>query len=141
MTSCIPLLFEPIKYKGCLYIDGGVNNNFPYEKIIDRKNYLGINILSSKISCNNINDIEEIKDLQHYLNLIYNVYGSPPIIKPSINHIQLLIDGTGIDFNRFSETINETLLLGYKTTKEHFTNFQKHNDSVQSESLDQKDDN
>lgn len=141
MTSCIPLLFEPIKYKGCLYIDGGVNNNFPYEKLIDRKNYLGINILSSKISCNNNNDIEEIKDLQHYLNLIYNVYGSPPIIKPSINHIQLLIDGTGIDFNRFSETINETLLLGYKTTKEHFTNFQKHNDSVQSESLDQKDDN
>lgn len=141
MTSCIPLLFEPIKYKGCLYIDGGVNNNFPYEKIIDRKNYLGINILSNKISCNNNNDIEEIKDLQHYLNLIYNVYGSPPIIKPSINHIQLLIDGTGIDFNRFSETINETLLLGYKTTKEHFTNFQKHNDSVQSESVDQKDDN
>lgn len=141
MTSCIPLLFEPIKYKGCLYIDGGVNNNFPYEKLIDRKNYLGINILSSKISCNNNNDIEEIKDLQHYLNLIYNVYGSPPIIKTSINHIQLLIDGTGIDFNRFSETINETLLLGYKTTKEHFTNFQKHNDSVQSESLDQKDDN
>lgn len=141
MTSCIPLLFEPIKYKGCLYIDGGVNNNFPYEKIIDRKNYLGINILSSKISCNNNNDIEEIKDLHHYLNLIYNVYGSPPIIKQSINHIQLLIDGTGIDFNRFSETINETLLLGYKTTKDHFTNFQKHDDLVQSESVDQKDDN
>ena len=40
--------------------------------------------------------------------MLYNVYGSP-IIKPTINHIQLLIDGTGIDFNRFSETINETL--------------------------------
>ena len=51
MTSCIPILFEPIEYNGCLYIDGGVNNNFPYEKIIDRKNYLGIDILSSKISC------------------------------------------------------------------------------------------
>ena len=49
MTSCIPILFEPIEYNGCLYIDGGVNNNFPYEKIIDRKNYLGIDILSSKI--------------------------------------------------------------------------------------------
>ena len=131
MTSCIPLLFEPIKYNGCLYIDGGVNNNFPYEKIIDKENYLGINILSSKISCNSDgdSDIEEIKDLQQYLNIIYNVYGSPPIIKPSINHIQLLIDGTGVDFNRFSSIISETILLGYNTTKEHFTNFQKHNDS------------
>ena len=34
-----------------LYIDGGVNNNFPYEQIIDRKNYLGSDTLSSKISC------------------------------------------------------------------------------------------
>jgi len=129
MTSCIPLLFEPIKYKGCLYIDGGVNNNFPYEKMIDKENYLGINILASKISCDSVSDIEEIKDLQQYLNTIYNVYGSPPIIKPSINHIKLLIDGTGVDFNRFSSIINETILLGYNTTKEHFTNFQKHNDS------------
>ena len=129
MTSCIPLLFEPIKYNGCLYIDGGVNNNFPYEKIIDKENYLGINILSNKISCNSDSDSEEIKDLQQYLNIIYNVYGSPPIIKPSINHIQLLIDGAGVDFNRFTSIINETILLGYNTTKEHFTNFQKHNDS------------
>ncbi len=129
MTSCIPLLFEPIKYNGCLYIDGGVNNNFPYEKIIDKENYLGINILSSKISCSSDSDSEEIKDLQQYLNIIYNVYGSPPIIKPSINHIQLLIDGAGVDFNRFTSIINETILLGYNTTKEHFTNFQKHNDS------------
>tara|TARA_B100001750_G_C15425893_1_gene555471 strand:+ start:66 stop:959 length:894 start_codon:yes stop_codon:yes gene_type:complete len=129
MTSCIPLLFEPIKYNGCLYIDGGFNNNFPYEKIIDKENYLGINILSSKISCNIDRDIEEIKDLQQYLNIIYNVYGSPPIIKPSINHIKILINGTGVDFNRFSSIISDTILLGYNTTKEHFTNFQKHNDS------------
>ena len=37
MTSCIPILFEPIEYNGSLYIDGGVNNNFPYEKVIDKK--------------------------------------------------------------------------------------------------------
>jgi len=136
MTSCIPLLFEPIKYNGCLYIDGGVNNNFPYEKIVDKEKYLGINILSSKISCNGSSGFEEIKDLQHYLNIIYNIYGSPPIIKPSINHIKLLIDGAGIDFDRFSSIISDTILLGYNTTKEHFSNFQKYNDSSHEENED-----
>ena len=141
MTSCIPLLFEPIEYKGCLYVDGGVNNNFPYEKIIDKRNYIGINILSSKISCNEKKEKREINGLSQYINVLYNVYGSPPIIKPCLNHIQLLIDGSGIDFNRFSETINETLLLGYETTEKHFSNFQKQDGLVHPENKDQKDDN
>ena len=125
MTSCIPIIFEPIKYNGCLYIDGGVNNNFPYEKFINKKNYLGINILSSKISFNQDKDKHnEINDLQTYLKLIYNIYGSPPPITKSINHIQMLIDGSGIDIDRFSEKLNELILLGYETTKEHFSSFQ-----------------
>ena len=33
MTSCIPLIFQPIKYKEGLYIDGGVCGNFPIEYI------------------------------------------------------------------------------------------------------------
>ena len=129
MTSCIPILFEPIEYNGNLYIDGGVNNNFPYEKVIDKKNYLGIDILSSKISCGKDIEKEEIESLSDYMNIIYNIYGSPPIIKPTINHIQILIDGCGINFDRFSESMDETLLLGYNTCEEHFSNFQKHNDS------------
>ena len=129
MTSCIPILFEPIEYNGSLYIDGGVNNNFPYEKVIDKKNYLGIDILSSKISCGKDREKEEIKSLTDYMNILYNIYGSPPIIKPTINHIQILIDGCGINFDRFSESMDETLLLGYNTCEQHFSNFQKHNDS------------
>jgi len=139
MTSCIPILFEPIKYNGCLYIDGGVNNNFPYEKFSDKKNFLGINILSSKISCNKKKNNEEINSLSEYMNLIYNIYGSPPIIKPSINHIEILIDGSGVNFDRFSDSMKETLLLGYKTCEEHFSTFQKHNCSMHEENEDQKD--
>ena len=138
MTSCIPILFEPIEYNGCKYIDGGVNNNFPYEIIFEKKNYLGINILSSKISLNEESNNEEsnneesnneIINIRQYLNIIYNIYGAPPIGKPSINHIKILIDGSGIDFERFSSSMDETLLTGYKSTEEHFSNFQKHTDS------------
>ena len=140
MTSCIPILFEPIEYNGSLYIDGGVNNNFPYEKVIDKKNYLGIDILSSKISCEKNREKEEIKSLSDYINIIYNIYGSPPIIKPTINHIQILIDGCGVNFDRFSETMKETLLLGYNTCEEHFSNFQKQTCSETMKNEDQKDD-
>ena len=125
MTSCIPILFEPIEYNGSLYIDG-VNNNFPYEKVIDKKNYLGIDILSSKIREKN-REKEEIKSLSDYMNIIYNIYGSPPIIKPTINHIQILIWMWCVNFDRFSETMTETLLLGYNTCEEHFSNFSKTN--------------
>jgi len=141
MTSCIPILFEPIEYNGCLYIDGGVNNNFPYEKIIDRKNYLGIDILSNKISSKKTSEKDEIKDLTQYMNILYNIYGSPPIVKQNINHIQIVIDGCGVNFDRFSESIKETLLLGYNTCEEHFSNFQKHTRSEHSLNEDQKDDN
>jgi len=140
MTSCIPILFEPIEYNGCLYIDGGVNNNFPYEKIIDRKNYIGIDILSSKISCKKNREKEEIKDLSQYMNILYNIYGSPPIVKQNINHIQILIDGCGVNFERFSDSMKETFLLGYNTCEEHFSNFQKHTHSGHSLNEGQKDD-
>ena len=141
MTSCIPLLFEPIEYNGCKYIDGGVNNNFPYEIISKEKKYIGINIIPSIISLYDKEGGEEKKDndlndITKYLYTIYNIYGAHPMEKPSINHIKLLIDGTGVDFDRFSSVISETILLGYNTTKEHFSNFQKHNDSSPEENED-----
>jgi len=127
MTSCIPILFEPIEYNGCLYIDGGINNNFPYEKVIDKKNYLGIDIISSCISSSKQYEKKEINTLSDYMNIVCNLYGSPPIIKSNINHIQIFIDGHGINYERFSKNMKETLLLGYNTCKDHFSNFQKHN--------------
>ena len=137
MTSCIPILFEPIEYNGCKYIDGGVNNNFPYEIISKNKNYLGINIIASKISMINETDItKDIHKLSDYLYLLYNVYGTPPIEVPSIRHIKILIDGTGVNFERFSSIIDETLLLGYNTADKHFSNFQKHSDSSPEENED-----
>ena len=131
MTSCIPLLFEPIEYNGCKYVDGGVNNNFPYEKLINKKNFLGINILSSKISIDNKGvEKKNIKDFYDYISILYNIYGAPSTFQSSINHIKILINGSGVNFNHFSDTIDETLLLGYETTKNHFSNFQKHIDSM-----------
>ena len=39
MTTAIPILLKPIKYKGDLYLDGGLSGNCPIE-INKSKNYL-----------------------------------------------------------------------------------------------------
>ena len=33
ITCCIPILYEPILYKDCYYIDGGLKDNFPIQLI------------------------------------------------------------------------------------------------------------
>ena len=137
MTCCIPLLFEPVEYNGCKYVDGGINNNFPYEVLDNNKNCLGINILQSPISlCNGSCCDTEINNLAQYLYKIYNTYGAPPISKESINHIKILQNGIPIDFDKFSSIINDTILVGYNAAEEHFSSFQKHNDSSPPENED-----
>jgi NTE family protein len=32
MTSCLPIIFNPIEYNNCFYIDGGIKINYPVEK-------------------------------------------------------------------------------------------------------------
>ena len=52
MTTAIPILIKPIKYKNNLYCDGGLCGNCPIE-INDSENYLSIDILPSKVSKKN----------------------------------------------------------------------------------------
>ena len=39
MTTCIPIIFQPILYKKNYYVDGGLCGNFPHE-INQSKNFL-----------------------------------------------------------------------------------------------------
>jgi predicted acylesterase/phospholipase RssA len=56
-TSCsLPLLFTPVTYEECLYVDGGIYNNFPIDYFKDNKlkDILGINIIGTvQIETNN----------------------------------------------------------------------------------------
>jgi NTE family protein len=49
MSCNIPVIFEPYKYGECLYVDGGISNNFPIdigEKI--GKRIIGLNVNTSE---------------------------------------------------------------------------------------------
>lgn len=46
-SSCIPVLFQPVHYRGHYYVDGGVLNNFPIEPLLDKcHKIIGINVNS-----------------------------------------------------------------------------------------------
>lgn len=32
MSSCVPVVFEPVRYRGELFVDGGISNNYPIER-------------------------------------------------------------------------------------------------------------
>jgi len=46
ISSCLPLVFNPIEYNKCYYIDGGVKSNYPIEKTHDylNKQFIGFGI-------------------------------------------------------------------------------------------------
>lgn len=51
-TSCVPLVFQPIKYNGKVLMDGGILNNFPTEPLLGRMDMIigvHVNSLSEKM--------------------------------------------------------------------------------------------
>ena len=95
MTTAIPILIKPIKYKNNLYCDGGLCGNFPLE-YKDRnktkfKNFIGIKVMSSKE--------EKLNDIFDYLSALYNIAWSPydHITKKRI--IEIPTEGSGMDFS------------------------------------------
>lgn len=47
MTSSLPFLFEPVEYERCLYIDGGVSDNFSLHQCSPEDRVLGINLVDT----------------------------------------------------------------------------------------------
>jgi NTE family protein len=74
ISSCIPIVFAPIKYKKKLWVDGGLLNNYPIDYFKDDiKNTLGICIYDEIYQCEN--KINDIKD--YFSNLLKCIaYGS-----------------------------------------------------------------
>jgi predicted acylesterase/phospholipase RssA len=77
MTTCVPLIFKPINYKGDLYVDGGLCGNFPLEYMTKNKkkykNYIGLKVSHSKEAI----EKESFNDLFEYLSGLYNIQWSP----------------------------------------------------------------
>jgi len=69
MTTAIPFLFQPVSFKGHLYIDGGVKGNFPIEECYS-ENYLGIIIQGGTCNTENFPVIQTFPILGYIMNLM-----------------------------------------------------------------------
>jgi len=113
MTTCIPVLFKPIHYNNCYYLDGGLTGNMVYSE--DHKNYIGIYI-TTRCEC----DIEKI-NLVGYIQLLsnclfekydFNVINNSRIV--NLNIFDNLCFDFDIDSNEknifIEKSINHTLI-------------------------------
>jgi len=95
MSSCVPIWFKPLIWKDEIYIDGGIECNYPIKYALE--NYKEENILSFKFNFNKLNySINKDTNLFNYLFsvVMYNV----------------------IKNNLLNETYNNELI--YETTSE-----------------------
>ena len=126
MTTCIPLFFKPIKYKECLYIDGGVAGGFPTE--IAGDNYIGIQLIEQK---NTILNSVPIIDFIIQGQIISCQDNSEPNIK------KIIVPST-INFTNFKLTLDEKQKLiddGYNYTKQHIKKYNLINDNLINDNL------
>ena len=131
ITSCIPIIYKPIRYNDDLYIDGGVYNNFPYKYFDKNSNdTLGIYVKST-YSNNN-------ETFMCYLNnIIFSIFDN--ITDFSINNKKYNIcyinftDSSNNDFNIDNDLqlsikldkINENFNYGYNVLKSYLNNILK----------------
>lgn len=118
MTTAMPIIFQPIKYKNDIYIDGGLCGNLPIE-INDSADYLSIDILGG-------ND-ENINNIFDYLSKLYWMYTPDTIMrKYDIKNIKLNLDELNIDltdFNLNNDMKNKLIDMGYEQAKKHFNDY------------------
>jgi len=118
MTTAMPIIFQPVKYKNDIYIDGGLCGNLPIE-INDSVDYLSIDILGG-------ND-ENINNIFDYLSKLYWMYTPDTIMrKYDIKNIKLNLDELNIDltdFNLNNDIKNKLIDMGYEQAKKHFNDY------------------
>ena len=68
MSCSIPLLFTPVKWNGCVYVDGGLYNNFPLTYFL-HKGQTFADIIGINIENTNYNDMT---DIFSYMNFLLN---------------------------------------------------------------------
>ena len=116
MTTSIPLLIKPTKYKCDLYLDGGLSGNCPIEAN-DSDNYLCIELIPNKGG-------DKINNVYDFVKKGWEMY-SPDILIRRYDKRNIKIDLTKLNLNLSSFNLDYDkkkllLLEGYNQTREHF---------------------
>lgn len=120
ISMSIPLIFTPILYENCYYIDGGVINNFPI-KYCNKNTTLGIYI---KLCCGN-NELDSVFNIfQKCLKIIGDSATEKDIHNNDLDII--IINNSNninaVDFNIDIEKKKEIFNYGIEAAKEFINN-------------------
>jgi hypothetical protein len=124
MTAAIPLFFKPIRYKECLYVDGGTAGGFATE--IAGENYIGIHLKGPWKSDKKKTILDEIPIIDYFISgLAISVSDdaepdSKKIIIPSNIHFT--------NFKLSLEDKQELIDTGYELTKKHIQQYKLTNE-------------
>ncbi len=119
-SAALPPVFSPVDYKGSLYADGGIMNNFPLEPIKDKVDYIiGSNVsivseLNKKNLTNSIQLTGRVTGLMIYAINRDKIKSCDLVIEPkSLEHIGIL-DRKGIE---------KAYAIGYESASKQFEKF------------------
>jgi len=116
MTTSIPFLISPIKYKNNLYLDGGLSGNSITE--MNKGYYLNIEIININKKMDNIYD---------FINKIGNLHSPDYLIREyNKRNIKIICDNSAFNFKLNNKGKKKIFDEGYKQTKEHIINHQVH---------------
>ena len=124
MTTCVPIIFRPIKYNNEYYIDGAVmEGGFPIQHS-PSKHFLGIQV---KVE----NETEDIQDITEYISKLFQALSpEKKIYKHKKRIINISCIGHGCKFKEDIDHKKKLVQTGYLTAEKHFkmVNSQKHTD-------------
>jgi len=118
MTTCIPLFFQCIQYKGDLYVDGGLTGSIQ-RKHISSSNYISLNTSTYHT------EGEQITDLSHFLSRIFHIC---PVNEKKKRVITIQTRYSAFDFNIGIQGKDDLLHSGYQQTETWFNDY-KHKHS------------
>ena len=122
ITMSIPLVFTPILYNNCYYVDGGIINNFPI-KYCNKNTTLGLYI---KL-CSDNNNLDSVFNIfQKCIVMVGDSINEKDINNNDVNiivikNIQETVDV--IDFNLDIKKKEELFNLGVQASKEFIENY------------------
>ena len=132
MTTAIPIFFKPIKYKECLYVDGGTAGGFATE--IAGENYIGIHLKGPWTSDKKKTILDEIPIIDYFISgLAISVSDDA---EPDSKKIIIPSD---IHFTNFKLSLEEKQTLidtGYELTKKHIQLYKLTNELLHHEGKD-----
>lgn len=126
MSIGIPLVFSSVKYKGEIYVDGGVINSYPIKNVGKTDNILGLKILLN----NELKEFihEKIESMGDYLYHVFYCY-----MLQKETHTTLALEYSentifinpgsihSINFNLNDKDKGDLIECGYLAAKEYFT--------------------